>query len=77
MSSKTYTQLRNKSQARKLHAQGVQLYCLPSNANPLCTWWYPPIPFPAERDFDAAYNEAVFYNCNNETGRYLKFYTED
>lgn len=77
MASKTYTQVRNKTQARKLYAQGTQLYFLPSKANPLSSWWYPPISFPAERDFDAAYNEVVYYNCNKETGRYLKFYTED
>lgn len=28
-------------------------------------------------DFDKQVAEYIYYNCNNETGNYLKFYIED
>lgn len=66
----------SKQQARKLHAKGVQVYCLPSNAHPLSTWWYPTPAIPADIDFDKFCNEFQYYNCNPETGKQLSFYKE-
>ena len=65
-----------KTQARKMHAEGKTVYCLPSKANPWSTWWYPTPVIPVNRDFDEFCNEYQFYNCNAETGKRIAFYKE-
>lgn len=74
---KNYIRIKDKRQARKLHEQGIQLYFLPSKVNEQSIWWNPPIPFPNDRSFEKTYNECVYYNCNTETGKTLKFYKEE
>ena len=32
---------------------------------------------PGECEFEAFVNEFEYYNCNNETGRYAKFFVEE
>lgn len=60
----------------------VTLYMLPINANPNSPW----IDgfFELTMDFNSMdavdnnryINELIYYNCNNELGKYLKFYIE-
>lgn len=65
------------TQARKMHAEGKTVYCLPSKVNHWSTWWWPTPPeIPTDRDFDKFCNEYQCYNCNAETGRRLAFYKE-
>ena len=61
---------------------GVTLYMLPVNANPDCIFingfFELTIDF---NNMDATdnnryVNEVIYYNCNNELGKYLKFYIE-
>ena len=61
---------------------GVTLYMLPVNANPESPWINGF--FELAMDFDSMdaidnnryISELIYYNCNNELGKYLKFYIE-
>ena len=61
---------------------GVTLYMLPVNANPESPWINGF--FELTMDFDSMdaidnnryISELIYYNCNNELGKYLKFYIE-
>lgn len=72
----TYEQI-TKTQARKKHKQGEQIYVLPSKANPNSTWWRPLPCVPVDRDFDKFISEYRFYNCNKENGKGIVFYKEE
>ena len=65
-----------KTQARKLHAKGGKVFCLPSKANPWSTGWYPAPEIPTDMEFDQFCNEFQYYNCNPEIGKQLSFYKE-
>lgn len=62
---------------------GVTLYMLPVNANPNSPWINGF--FELTMDFDSMdaidnnryVNELIYYNCNNEMGKYLKYYIEE
>ena len=66
-----------KTQARKMHERGEQVYVLPNKANPNSTWWRPLSAIPIDREFDKFTNEYRFYNCNKETGLGIAFYIEE
>lgn len=68
----------NKVQARELYEANKPFIIVPANMRPdsvfgvtVCEgmWGY--------EDFDKLYNEFCYYNCNNETGRYPRFYVEE
>lgn len=61
--------------ARKIHAEGKQVYALPCNMR-TDSMWMPPVEIPTDRDFDKFCNEYQYYNCNSETGRRIAFYKE-
>lgn len=61
--------------------EGLTLYILPVNANPNSYWINGFTEFEIEniRYMDAAdnnnfINEYIYYNCNDELGKYLKYY---
>lgn len=67
----------NKVQARKLYAEKKPFIIVPANMRPdsqfavhIKSGWF-------GRNFNNFYNEFCYYNCNNETGRYPRFYVED
>ena len=67
----------NKAVARRMYKEGKPFTIVPCKCSPSSqfavhmksgwTW----------RDFNNFYNEFLFYNCNNETGRYPAFYMEE
>lgn len=67
----------NKTAARKLYKEGKPFIIVPCNMSPdsmfaihmKSGWMW--------RNFDNFYNEFCYYNCNNETGRYPRFYLEE
>ena len=69
----------NKAAARKLYAAHVPFIIVPCNMrpdsmfavhmNPEWTKMYD--------SFDFLYNSFSYYNCNNEAGRYPRFYVEE
>lgn len=76
--------------ARKMYEQGKAIYCLPSKMNPYSIWVQPCL-MPNEasylgkdvppkewvRTFDQAYNSFSYYNCNEEQGKFVKFYIKE
>lgn len=68
----------NKTTARKLYEKGEPFIIVPANMRPDSVMgikvqngiW-------GHEDFDNFYNEFCFHNCNNETGRYPRFYVEE
>lgn len=62
---------------------GVTLYMLPVNANPKSPWINGF--FELTMDFNSMdavdnnryINELIYYNCNDELGKYLKYYIEE
>ena len=65
-----------KTQARKMHAKGETVFCLPSNVRP-GNKWFGMGEIPLDCDFDKFTNEYQFYNCNKETGLGIAFYKEE
>lgn len=68
----------NKIKARKLYGQNVEIFVLPSNMS-FDNMWMGPMPLQKcrklERDtFDDIIGEFEYYNCNNETGRYARYF---
>lgn len=74
----TYTRIR-KPAARKLFAEGKSFWIVPCNLRPEfgllingdtlhSTSW---------EDFEKFLNCFIYYNCNNECGRYPAFYTDN
>lgn len=64
----------NKTQARKMHSEGKQVFCLPNKANPDSPW-LSASEIPIDRDFDKFCNEYQFYNCGYaELGKTIAFY---
>ena len=61
--------------------EGIILYILPVNANPFSYWINGFTEFKIENvtfmdsvDNMNFINEYIYYNCNNELGKYLKYY---
>lgn len=65
-----------KTQARKMHSEGKDVYILPNN---MCTnsWWMAPCLLQPTDNFDKFCGEYQYYNCNAETGRRIAFYKEE
>ena len=71
----------NKWQARKLYGMGKEFWMVACNMRPECgllvnAWCYD-----ADRyhsiNFTNFYNCFCYYNCDNERGRYPRFYIDD
>lgn len=68
----------NKATARKVHKAGNTFLVIPCKLNPANQFFamgsvIDKAMFP---DFDKVCNVMEYYNCTNETGRYLAFYIE-
>ena len=65
------------AQARKLYSEGIDIYLLPSKAEPGSIWILP-IKISKDgqthSDFDTKANAYRYYNCTAETGKYIHFY---
>ena len=66
-----------KTQARKMHAEGKTVYCLPKNTRPNNNMWMSPAEIPTERNFELFCNEYQWYNCNPVLGKTIAFYKEE
>ena len=68
----------NKTIARKLYAENKPFIIVPCNMRPddsryavyMKKGWM-------IQTFENFYNQFCYYNCNNETGRYPRFYIDD
>lgn len=72
----TYVTRVNKMKARNAFNHGDTVYCLPVNYS-LYSMWTKPFEINNRDDtldFDILVNGIEFYNCNNESGTYLKYY---
>ena len=69
--------LRSKTQARKLHNQGITLILCPNKCYPHDQPNSIKAELQSTDDFDKFLNEFEYYNCNNETGKYTHFYIND
>lgn len=62
--------------ARKMFNDGKKVMFIPCKINPYSIWncgiWHKIDD--GDCDFDTFSNAVAFYNCSNETGRYLAFY---
>lgn len=66
-----------KTQARKMHAEGETVFCLPNNVHP-GNMWVGMGEIPLDCDFDKFTNEYSFYNCGtNYLGKRIAFYKEE
>ena len=85
---KTYRQI-TKRTAKRLYCEGKTIIAAPANIHPFNIYGVCVLNFSRERDndfilddigaenrFEELCNSAIYYNCNNETGRYLRFYAE-
>ena len=67
----------SKLKAKRLFQEGVTIYLYPCMANPSSIWLSPPgINAEYDSSFDTIVNHYEYYNCNNELGRYAKFFVE-
>ena len=67
----------SKLKAKRLFQEGVTIYLYPCRAQ-ASSIWLSPLRINAEYSpsFDAIVNHYEYYNCNNELGRYAKFFIE-
>lgn len=85
---KTYRQI-TKRTAKKLFCEGKTVIASPANIRPFNSYGFTHFEFNKailddydrenygiEKSFDNIVNTCVYYNCDNETGRYLRFYAE-
>lgn len=71
-----YTKI-NKTKARKMHAEGKQVFCLPCNVRP-GNMWVGMGEVPLDRDFDKFCNEFKYYNCQTSyLGKEIAWYISD
>lgn len=66
----------NKMKARNAFNRGNTIFCTPVNFS-LYSIWFKPFElnkYDETLDFDTLVNQIEFYNCNNESGTYLKYY---
>lgn len=71
----------SKPAARKLFADGVEVFIQSSNLHPFGMWstahgmkYNPDEPDTALEQFNVICNSFSYYNCTSETGRYIHFY---
>ena len=65
--------IRKNTAKRLYYKEHKDIYVMPCN---MCigSMWFTPIKITG--DFDSFINECMYYNCNNETGKYLHFYID-
>lgn len=66
----------NKTAARKLFNEGKEFWITPCNMRPECGLLMLESWQSQFGSFDKLYNNFVYYNCDNERGRYPAFYVE-
>ena len=72
-----YNRIKSITTARKLYNDGMTIYCNPCNLT-LHNAWTSPIAInglETGESFGNMVNRIRYYNCSNETGKYLHFYT--
>lgn len=67
----------NKSIARKLFKNRKEFWITPCNCRPEQGILIYSRLYEDFDDFDRLVNAFIYYNCNNEYGRYPHYYTED
>lgn len=70
----------NKRQARKLYEVGKEFWITPCNMRPQCGIMINAVTYEDTFNccsFDQMYNSFCYYNCDNERGRYPRFYVEE
>ena len=74
---KTYERI-SKQKARRIYdTSNKAIITCGCNMNPFSPWGIgTPIVNQPDRTFDQICNEAEYYNCDSERGRYLSFYAE-
>jgi len=84
---KTYRQI-TKATARKMFCDGKTIYMYPAKLLPFNNPWGNAYDinvkdyveendrFTPKQNFELIVNACIYYNCNNVTGRYLRFYAE-
>lgn len=72
-----------KPRARKLYADGVDVYCLAKKMNPENMFVPPALIEPIYAcclpnidSFDSFVNNYIYYNCNSETGKDVYYYVK-
>lgn len=67
----------NKATAKKLFMDGEEVILVPSMCGPLSMFAIriKKQPYQTLLDFERLINEFSYYNCNNETGRRVHYYT--
>lgn len=65
----------NKKVARKMYDAGKQVWLIQDMMRLVNAWQSPcPIDNKSEREFDAQVNEFMYYNCDSERGRGVKYF---
>lgn len=66
----------NKATAEKMYASGKTIRLCASKINPCNIWgFYADIDNSSGRTFNQIVNEFSYYNCNDETGKRVCYYT--
>ena len=68
----------NKRVARKMYNAGIRIWLIPDMMR-LVNAWQSPCPISKEdnggdKEFDARVNEFMYYNCDRERGRGVKYF---
>ena len=66
----------NKTVARKLYNEGKTFWMTACNMRPECGILINSAHREYDEDFNKLVNTFVYYNCNNETGRYPRYYID-
>lgn len=66
----------NKTVARKLYNEGKTFWMTACNMRPECGILINSAHREYDEDFNKLVNAFVYYNCNNETGRYPRYYID-
>ena len=66
----------SKREARRLYAEGCDLYFCPVNLNPESPWGLLYSPGDRSVSFDDHVHLFEVYNCTGETGKYTAFYID-
>lgn len=65
-----------KAEAKKLYNSGKNISIVPCKAVPGSVWWAGFVNNENGRNFENLINEFIYYNCNNQVGKYPAFYKE-
>lgn len=73
-----YTRV-NKTKAKKLYNEGYNILVMPCNYGQLNNLWTIDVEINnrSNKDFNNVINEFIYYNCNNEVGKYPNFYINE